>query len=321
MVHSDAPAGCPNCGNPAIQLLGDCQVPTELRDDQRAPNNLDLSRYLHSRLYSCSKCELWFRYPQPSASDLAGFYLALPSDHWDENLPETEASNQARALLKKIFSDKQDIVILDVGSFTGRFLKALPATWKKYAIEPSVEARKRLTENDIEIIGMFLADEKFPAFENRFDAICMFDLLEHLPKPDKAIAAARNMLKDGGVLIISTGNNEHWSMKALKGRHWYFHSLQHCSVMNRTYFSQIANRLCLRITKVSVHPHMKLSFRKRLKQTLATIFVWSRSAGSISRILLGQMARIPGLSYLRHKRSAPFANGLHDHILVVLKVN
>lgn len=51
------------------------------------------------------------------------------------------------------------------------------------------------------------------------DAVVMFDVLEHLPEPREALAAAASKLRLGGLLLITTGDFSSLCAKIM-GRHW-----------------------------------------------------------------------------------------------------
>lgn len=48
-----------------------------------------------------------------------------------------------------------------------------------------------------------------PFGDGSFDAVTMFDVLEHIPDHHQAIAEVKRVLRPGGVLLVSTPN-EHW---------------------------------------------------------------------------------------------------------------
>ncbi|NJM70776.1 MAG: class I SAM-dependent methyltransferase [Scytonema sp. RU_4_4] len=64
--------------------------------------------------------------------------------------------------------------------------------------------------NQQERVRFVCADATALPFENQsFDAVTMFDLLEHVPDDKKAISEALRVLRPGGFLLISTPN-ENW---------------------------------------------------------------------------------------------------------------
>lgn len=72
------------------------------------------------------------------------------------------------------------------------------------------EARKRLTsviEGDIE------KDETLEKIKGKFDVVFASALIEHLKNPNEAIKKWKKFLKRDGVLIITTPNIAHWSMR------------------------------------------------------------------------------------------------------------
>lgn len=92
--------------------------------------------------------------------------------------------------------------ILEVGSGTG-FIAAKLQT-HGYQVEVS----------DIYSSGLHYAQKKgcttlyqfdlfLPPFEEEFDVICFFDVLEHLEDPQKALLCLKNMLKAKGLIILT----------------------------------------------------------------------------------------------------------------------
>jgi len=64
--------------------------------------------------------------------------------------------------------------------------------------------------NQQERVRFVCGDATDLPFENQsFDAITMFDLLEHVPDDEKAVSEALRVLRPGGYLLISTPN-ENW---------------------------------------------------------------------------------------------------------------
>jgi len=95
--------------------------------------------------------------------------------------------------------------VLDVGCAAGFFLKVMHAKgWQTTGLEisqPMVDyAREQLLLPDMRR-GDLLSADLPPA---SFDVITLWDVIEHLERPDLHLARARELLKDDGVLLLET---------------------------------------------------------------------------------------------------------------------
>lgn len=105
--------------------------------------------------------------------------------------------------------------VLEIGCGTGYVLKGLNDSFKKYHLtgaEIHLEgikfAKKRLP--NIEFIQMDATDMPF---ENEFDAIGTFDVLEHIEKDTAVIREVHKSLKKGGLFMISVPQHQWmWSI-------------------------------------------------------------------------------------------------------------
>jgi SAM-dependent methyltransferase len=95
--------------------------------------------------------------------------------------------------------------LLDVGCGKGHFLaSARAAGWDavglEYAQSSADEAKARYG------LDVIVADYMTASLGERFDAVTMWHVLEHLPDPLSAIERARSLLVDDGRLLISVPN-------------------------------------------------------------------------------------------------------------------
>lgn len=107
--------------------------------------------------------------------------------------------------------------ILDVGCGSGEFLRFMSAAgWAVSGVEPSPSGAGAAPEG---VHAGTLDSAGFPAAS--FDAATMWQVLEHVPDPAAAISAARALLKDDGVLLVSVPNIS--SLQSAFGRELWFH--------------------------------------------------------------------------------------------------
>lgn len=116
--------------------------------------------------------------------------------------------------------------ILEIGcatGFMGEYLiknKKCHVTGVEIGRQESKEAKKRLNrviEGDIE------NDTIFELIHDKFDVIFASAVIEHLKNPWKILKSLKKYLKKDGILIVTTSNIAHWSMRLqlLKGKFEY----------------------------------------------------------------------------------------------------
>lgn len=109
--------------------------------------------------------------------------------------------------------------LLDVGCAYGFFLElAKKNGWQVQGLEIS-EAAYRYAKNSLKlpVLNKTLEDAKFK--NESFDAVTLFDVIEHLPNPKATIKEARRILKPNGLIVITTPNIGSAAAKIL-GRNW-----------------------------------------------------------------------------------------------------
>jgi 2-polyprenyl-3-methyl-5-hydroxy-6-metoxy-1,4-benzoquinol methylase len=98
--------------------------------------------------------------------------------------------------------------ILDMGCGLGFFVKAMSAypNWEAYGCEISAAAVRyaRETLGLTRVICCRLEDADLP--ESSFDVVTMWDVIDHIPRPDPVLKRCHALLKDGAICFIRTPN-------------------------------------------------------------------------------------------------------------------
>jgi len=113
--------------------------------------------------------------------------------------------------------------VLDVGSGFGFFLRALEeAGYEPYGLEVSEYARDRAKEYTSATIVTQSAARAFPFEDGYFDAITMFDVIEHIADYRSMLAECKRTLRPGGRILVATPS-AHSIARLLLGRRWSWH--------------------------------------------------------------------------------------------------
>jgi len=106
---------------------------------------------------------------------------------------------------RKIF--KKGTKVLDVGCGTGYGSSLLAKKCKVFAIDINEEAINFARKHYSNRIKFRVAKtERLPFKNQEFDAICSFEVIEHIEKVDRMLKEIYRVLKNGGKFVLSTPN-------------------------------------------------------------------------------------------------------------------
>ena len=159
----------------------------------------------------CTVCGLVFlSRAEADQLDLPGLY---PRDYYEGSLAdgyanlgdnEPQMRSQARASLGRLRRHQPGGRLLEIGCSYGYFLLEARPWFAVEGIEISAHAAAQAVQRGLPVrSGDFL---ELPVPEAAYDAVCLFDCIEHLGDPYASLAKVRQILKPGGVVAITTGD-------------------------------------------------------------------------------------------------------------------
>ncbi|MGE5279431.1 MAG: class I SAM-dependent methyltransferase [Deltaproteobacteria bacterium] len=166
-------------------------------------------------VHRCGRCGAYFlcgpepdeayyrkHYPQTYHTDPSG---ASAVSRLVAPLMRASFRSKTRALLRFAKRHKGPLRLLDIGCGDGAFLENLdPRIFEREGLERHPEACRICRDKGLTIIASDL--DAAPLSGSSYDIVTLWHVLEHLPRPDAALARVRGLLKAGGLLALSVPN-------------------------------------------------------------------------------------------------------------------
>jgi len=227
-------------------------------------------------VHECPSCGLQFWEPppgfQPSQTYDASYFENASSGHGYDDYAALECSlrrNFAQRLAH-LGRPAPGARLLDVGAAYGFAVsEACRAGWRAVGLEVSPAAAGRAAAATGGCVA--LADVSVAPFPAQvFDAVTMWDVIEHLPDPHRAIASVASLLAPGGRVVLTTGDAGS-AMARLSGPRWHLYTIpEHLYFYTRRSLEILLSAHGLRVEFVraegSVYPLGYLV--ERLRKTL-----------------------------------------------------
>jgi SAM-dependent methyltransferase len=168
-------------------------------------------------LQRCATCGLIYQNPRPSIESFAAIYPA----NYEPYRPDYDLHPDWRRLCAFIERlQPQPGELLDVGAGAGAFLLAMRTVlpqWSVTGVEPNAQAADAVRRTGARVIQATL--ETAPLDGTVWDAITLWNVLEHLPDPLAALRRLRQLLRRGGFIYITVPLCDSWDAR-LCGAYW-----------------------------------------------------------------------------------------------------
>jgi SAM-dependent methyltransferase len=178
-----------------------------------------------NRIFSirkCRQCNLFSIFPRPQLQELLAYYPAdyepyqePGKENWSavkKRLRQRHYQLRCREVYSAVGGEGR---LLDIGCGTGEFLVALlkSGSWQAIGIDINPYAVQTASRRGLDVRLGDLSDLEFPA--KSFDAVTIWEAIEHLPNPMQTIEDIGRLLRPGGYLFLSTPNGD-----SLQARFW-----------------------------------------------------------------------------------------------------
>ena len=238
-VRSVRPA-CPSCAGTRVRRIG--AIPASPRFAGRT-RDIPLPP---GTLYRCRACLLAFRSPRPDREQLNEMYAAGASDTWAAAINARPDWDLAAAWIAESHPTGK---VLDVGCFDGGFSSLLTGSVERYGVEIHAEAAHRAAQlHDVAIVGADYSE--LTSCLETYDCIVSFDMIEHVGDPQELLTVLASRLRDGGSLIIGTGNADAPTWRFMRGHYWYCYFPEHISFISPRWAHRAATLSGLRVHRI-----------------------------------------------------------------------
>ncbi len=219
MGKSSASGSCNLCGNARYTLVHhEKRRAATPRSTGTAYTISESHLEKPDKIVRCMRCSLVYAIPKGPVDDIVRDYTEMVDPEYVAE--EKGRRRQAQIILRFISKFKSGGKMLDIGCGPGFFLAEAKALgWRVQGVDLSSWAKKTANERfGVNVFQGTLAEARFT--EKSFDAIVMNDVIEHLEDPKSALQEVRRVLKNNGVLYISTPDIDSVLSRTLRAKWW-----------------------------------------------------------------------------------------------------
>jgi SAM-dependent methyltransferase len=223
-------------------------------DERLDPSSIGSSRTRLSpgAILRCMRCGFAFRKSRFNEQQLADLYRTMDTGTYQAELPGRVRTASLHLRILKRYSPNGNAPgeLLDIGCASGVFLlKAIEGGWRVTGLEPSKvlceEAAERVGGRGV-VLPFTLEEADFG--NQRFDAITLWDVLEHVVDPVSFMKRCRDLLKANGRLLLNVPDLDSIQARLL-GRRWPLLLPEHLNYFNRASLRLCAERCGLRLIR------------------------------------------------------------------------
>ncbi len=196
---------CNLCGERNTRILYPSTLGTDHAHPETSHFRCTTATYgVHPTIVRCNNCGLIYANPRLDSNIIDESYSQVDDPLYIEEREGRVLTFRRNLLpLEKLVTSAPPRRLLDVGCHIGVMLEiAMERGWDATGVEPSAWAAARARERGLNVVNATLANAHIP--DNSFDAVTMWDVVEHLTNPIADLRQVHRVLKPGGVVGIHT---------------------------------------------------------------------------------------------------------------------
>lgn len=243
----------------------------------------------------CRRCGLIYQNPRPLPADMGQHY---PKQYHTRNsaggnwLQQKSLDYGINKRCQFVARHKPSGRLLDVGCSDGLFLLGMRrhGEWDLHGVEPSEDASAAARQAGLQVITGGIEDAAYP--DQHFDAVTMWDVLEHVHDPKAVLAKVASLLKPGGIFVVRVPNADSWTAKSF-GRWWSgLDSPRHLYVFSPRTLTQYFEQAGLSPVQMSCHFGTYVTVLMSVRFWLSGTAMSTASQDRLMRVLRHPITRV-----------------------------
>jgi len=243
------PDACPLCDGERLSLRYPARGGT-VQADGTAWRCTSFGHRRHPPIWGCQECGLLFQWPRPSSAELQRAYEGVV-----DPLYMAERDNRLLTFRRVVraLGPAAGRSLLDIGAYCGYFLEvSRQAGFRAEGLELSRWAADHARASGFEVHSEPLRERARSG--DRYDVLTMWDVVEHLPDPREEIEAARQLLRPGGQLYLSTIDTGSLVARLL-GARWPWLMDMHLVYFDRPTLTALLEECGFRVRRIGLYSH------------------------------------------------------------------
>jgi len=263
----------------------------------------------------CTSCGLIYQNPRPGQEEIADHYPpeydsynnGVDSASFLQNAVFSYGINKRRRFVTRV---KNEGRLLDIGCATGQFLRGMQRypDFELVGVEIDHDAAHiAQSQYGLNVFNGRLEEAGFP--DAHFDAVTLWDVLEHLPDPSASLMEIHRILKPDGILVLRVPNAGSWDARIF-GKFWAgVDAPRHLYIFDRRTLAALLKKTGFKILRTNGNLGSYNSVVISLRFWLASKNVANKNRQRMEKILVHPIARLisaPFFFFLGFGTRGPF---------------